>query len=108
MEDKVFELLTEMYSKMTEQFKEINGKFEKINGKFEKINGKFEEVNGKFEEVNRKLDEKADKSDIIRLENELNPKVKALFDGYKQHTDMLERIEKEVTKQDEIIMRRVK
>ncbi|MDD4503300.1 MAG: hypothetical protein PHS15_00565 [Clostridiaceae bacterium] len=87
MEDKVFELLTEMYSKMAEQFKEINGK---------------------FEEVNRKLDEKADKSDIIRLENELNPKVKALFDGYKQHTDMLERIEKEVTKQDEIIMRRVK
>lgn len=80
MEDKVFELLTEMYSKMTEQFKEVN----------------------------RKLDEKADKSDIVRLENELNPKVQALFDGYKQHSDILERIEKEVTRQDEIIMRRIK
>ncbi len=80
MEDKSFELLTKMYSEMTEQFKEIN----------------------------KKLDEKADKNDIIRLENELNPKVKALFDGYKQHTDILERIETEVTKQEEIIMRRVK
>ncbi|NLL07235.1 MAG: hypothetical protein GX270_15970 [Clostridiaceae bacterium] len=80
MEDKSFELLTKMYSEMTEQFKEVN----------------------------KKLDEKADKNDIIRLENELNPKVKALFDGYKQHTDLLERIENEVTKQEEIIMRRVK
>lgn len=80
MEDKSFELLTKMYSEMTEQFKEIN----------------------------RKLDEKADKSDIVRMENELNPKVQVLFDGYKQHTDVLERIEKEVTKQEEIIMRRVK
>ncbi len=80
MEDKSFELLTKMYSEMTEQFKEIN----------------------------KKLDEKADKNDIIRLENELNPKIKALFDGYKQHTDILERIENEVTKQEEIIMRRVK
>lgn len=80
MEDKTFELLTKMYSEMAEQFKGIN----------------------------KKLDEKADKSDIIRLENELAPKVQALFDGYKQHTDVLERIENEVTKQEEIIMRRVK
>ncbi|MDQ2088235.1 hypothetical protein RBH29_17565 [Herbivorax sp. ANBcel31] len=80
MEDKSFELLTKMYSEMTEQFKEVN----------------------------KKLDEKADKSDIIRFENELTPKVQALFDGYKQHTDVLERIENEVTKQEEIIMRRVK
>jgi hypothetical protein len=47
IEDKVFELLTEMYSKMTEQFKEVNGK----------------------------LDKKADKSDIIRLENDLQQKL---------------------------------
>jgi len=80
MEDKAFELLTKMYSEITEQFKEVKAK----------------------------LDEKADKSDIVRIENELNPKVNALFDGYKQHTDILERIEKEVSRQDEIIMRRIK
>ena len=47
-----------------------------------------------FKNINNKLDEKADKSDIVRFENDLNPKVEALFDGYKQHTDILERIEK--------------
>lgn len=87
MEDKVFELLTEMYSEMTEQFSEITEQ---------------------FKEIKSKLDEKADKSDIVRIENELNPKAEALFDGYKQHTDILERIEKEVSRQDEIIMRCVK
>ena len=61
-----------------------------------------------FKEINRKLDNKADKNDIIRLENELNPKVQALFDGYKQHTDILDRIEKEITRQDEFIIKRVK
>lgn len=33
------------------------------------------------EEIKEKLDRKADKSDIVRLENELNPKIGALFDG---------------------------
>ncbi|HHV28875.1 hypothetical protein [Acetivibrio mesophilus] len=80
MDEKSFELLAQMYNEIKEQLIQIN----------------------------TKLDEKADKSDIIRLENELNPKVEALFDGYKQHTDILERIENEVIKQDEIIMKRVK
>jgi len=94
LEDKVFELMSKMYSEMT--------------GKFGEINKQFNELNKQFNELNRKLDEKADKSDIVRMENELNPKVEALFDGYKQHTDILERIEKEVSRQDEIIMRRIK
>jgi len=31
-----------------------------------------------------------------------------LFDGYKQNADRLDRIEKEVTKQEEVILRRIK
>lgn len=87
MDDKVFELLTKMYSEMT---------------------NKFNVIDEQFKLINKKLDEKADKTDIVRMENELNPKVKALYDGYKQHNDILERIEKEVSRQDEIIMRRIK
>ncbi|RCX16935.1 hypothetical protein DFR58_109163 [Anaerobacterium chartisolvens] len=94
MEDKAFELITQMYSEMKQQFEDMNKQ--------------FEDMNKQFKEVNRKLDQKADKTDIVRLENELNPKVQALFDGYKQHTDILERIENEVTRQEEIIMRRIK
>ncbi len=80
MEDKSLELLTKLYSEMKQQ----------------------------FDIVNKKLDAKADKTDIIRLENDHGKKLDALFDGYKQHTDILERMETEVSKQEEIIMRRVK
>lgn len=61
-----------------------------------------------FELVNKKLDKKSDKTDIVKLENDIVPKIQALFDGYKQNTEKLDRIEKEVSKQEEIIMRRVK
>lgn len=80
VEDKVFDLIEKMYAEMKQQ----------------------------FNEVNQKLDKKADKSDIVRLENDLVPKIEALFDGYKQNTEKLDRIENEVSKQEEIIMRRVK
>jgi hypothetical protein len=56
VEDKTFELLTQMYS----------------------------EMNKRFDEVNKKLDEKADKKDIVRLENEHGEKLDALMDGYRQ------------------------
>lgn len=44
----------------------------------------------------------------ITLENDIKPKIQALFDGYKQHTDQLDRIEKEVSRHDEFILRRIK
>lgn len=80
MEDKVFDLIEKMYAEMKQQ----------------------------FELVNKKLDKKSDKTDIVKLENDIVPKIQALFDGYKQNTEKLDRIEKEVSKQEEIIMRRVK
>jgi len=61
MEDKTFELLTKMYSQFTDFRKEVNDK----------------------------LDKKADKSDIIRIENDHGKKLEALFDGYKQNADKL-------------------
>ena len=65
MEDKTFELITKMYAEMTEQFKDIN----------------------------RKLDLKSDKSDIVRLENELNPKVDLALEGYQDLSEKLTTIE---------------
>lgn len=68
MEDKAFELLTEMYAEMTEQFKKINSK----------------------------LDEKSDKRDIIRLENEHGVKLDSLMDGYKQLHEGQQEIKNEI------------
>jgi len=56
------------------------------------------------------LESKVDSIDkaVIRIENDNHIQHTALFDGWKQNTQQLERIEKEVTKQEEIIMRRIK
>jgi len=69
---KVFVLMEKMYSEMTIQFKEIN----------------------------RKLDKKADKTDIVRIENNINPKIEALLDGYKQLSEGQENIKNRINDLD--------
>ena len=43
-----------------------------------------------------------------KIDNEVIPKINILFDGYKQNSDKLDRIEEEVSKHEEIILRRIK
>lgn len=81
-DDKMFELMTKMYAEMENGFKNVN---ERIDG----------------------LENKVDKTNIT-IENDIKPKIEALFDGYKQNTDKLDRIEKQVSKHDEFIIRRIK
>lgn len=45
---------------------------------------------------------------VLDMENNHDKKLTALFDGYVQHTEQLDRIEKEVSKHEEIILRRVR
>ena len=45
---------------------------------------------------------------VVRIENEHGQKLDALFDGYKQNSEKLDRIEAEVSKHEEIIMRRIR
>lgn len=78
---------------------------EKIMEMFAQLLQGQTETNSKIEDLSQKIESLEENQ--LRMENSLNPKIQVLFDGYKQHTDILERIEKEVTKQDEIIMRRV-
>lgn len=56
MEDKTFELLEKMYA----------------------------DIKGELNDIKTELSKKADKTDIIRIENEHGQKLDALFDGYKQ------------------------
>ncbi len=69
MEDKLFELMTKMYSDITVR----------------------------LDSMDKKLDEKSDKSDITRIENKLDTDSKALFDGYKQAYEKLEVLETKVS-----------
>ncbi|PRR77643.1 hypothetical protein CLLI_22070 [Clostridium liquoris] len=45
---------------------------------------------------------------VIKIENEHGEKLNALFDGYKQNSEQLNRIEHEVAKHEEVILRRIK
>ena len=78
MDDKMFDLLEKMYVEMKEGFKEVNIRIENVENK------------------------------VIIIEQEHGKKLDVLFDGYKQNADKLDRIENEVSKHDEIILRRVR
>jgi len=72
MEDKTFNLVEKLYVEMQTGFKKVN----------------FD-----ISEIKSKLDQKADKTDIVRLENELHTKTSALCDGYTQLNDKVDQIE---------------
>lgn len=48
------------------------------------------------------------KKTVLKIENEHGEKLSALFDGYKQNSEKLDRIEEEVSKHEEIILRRIR
>ncbi len=80
MENKLFELMSKMYSEMKQGFSSVDKRFESVEKRLDNIENDIQGL----------------KKDVVRLENDLKPKVEAALDGYKQHTDILERIETEV------------
>ena len=87
--DKLFDFMSQIYSEMKDGFNKVD----------KSLNSLEKEVNS--------LEKKVNKTNIV-IENDIKPDIKALFDGYKQNTEQLTRIENEVNKHDEIILRRVK
>ncbi len=57
-----------------------------------------------------KMDDRIQKIEntVIHIENDHGSKLKALFDGYVQNSEKLDRIEKEVSRQEEVILRKIK
>ena len=85
MEDKTYELMTKMYAEFSNRFEHLENDNIELKEAVASIN-----------------------NTVIKIENEHGDKLSALFDGWKQNTDRLDRIEKEVSRQDEIILRKVK
>ncbi|WP_353096396.1 hypothetical protein [Tissierella praeacuta] len=84
-EDKLFELMTKMYADMQEGFNSVKNEFKGVNDRLDKLENR-----------------------VTIIEQDHGQKLTALFDGYKQNSEILERIEKEVSKHEELIIRRVK
>ncbi len=95
-EDKVFDLLERIYVELQETKAEL--KETKIELKETKTELKADIIE------NRKAITKLE----TKIENDHGQKLEALFDGQKQIFDKLDGIEKEVTKHEEFIMKRVK
>lgn len=78
----------------------------KIFDLMEKMYGEMQEMKGEMQEVKSRLGivEKT----VLNIENDHGKKLEALFDGYKQNSDQLERVEKKVSSQEEIIIKRIK
>ena len=87
--EKLFELMTKMYSEMQEGFKKSDKRFDNLEGRFDNLESDVKKIGAK-------------------IDGEITPKLEALFDGYKQNTEKLTRIENEVSRHEEVILRRVK
>lgn len=94
-EDKIFELMTQMYA----EIKDIKTDVSDL---------KTDVFTLKTDVSTLKTDMVTLNNTVIRMENENNKKFQALFDGHTQNSAKLNRIEKEVTRQEEIILRKVK
>ena len=77
MEDKSFELLTQLYKELSAFRKETNSR--------------FEEANRRFEEAGRRLD----KLELI-LVNEIKPDIKIALEGYHDVSEKLTMIDKKI------------
>jgi uncharacterized protein YoxC len=95
---------------------QVGGLTQQVGSLEHQVGGLTQQVGGLTQQVGN-LNQKVDKIEqrvgnietiVTGIEYNHGQKLEALFDGYKQHTDILEKVEKELSKQEEIIMRRVK
>lgn len=92
MEDKTFELIEKMYVEMKNGFNQVNQRFDKVESRLDNVETRLANV----------------EKTTLNIEQDHGKKLQALFDGYKQHSDQLDRVEKEVSMHEEVILRRIK
>lgn len=78
MEEKIFQLLEQLASKMDDGFNKVNTRLDTLE------------------------------KQVSKIEVEHGNKLDVLLDGYKLNAEKIARIEEEVTKHEEIIIKRVK
>jgi len=94
MDEKMFDLMSKMYSEMQDMKVEMQDMKVEMQEGFKRI------------DVLENGMQNMQKS-IAKIEVEHGKKLDALFDGYKQNSEQLTRIENEVKRHDDFILRRV-
>jgi predicted nuclease with TOPRIM domain len=97
--EKLYELITKMYAEMQNGFKHVDERFTSVDERFTSVDERFDSIEGEIKSV---------KETVCKIEVEHGQKLSALFDGYNQNAQKLDRIEAEVKKHDEFILTRIK
>ncbi len=95
MDDKIFDLLTIMHN----DIKDLKNRVDSIDNRVNSIDKRVDSIDKRVNSID---------NTVIKMENDNKAQFGALFDGYKQNTEQLNRIESEVTKHEEFILKRVK
>lgn len=75
--NELFELMTKMYSDMQEGFSSVNKRLDNVENRLDKVANEVTKTN-------------------ITIENDVKPKIEALFDGYKQNTEAINELANKV------------
>lgn len=102
MDKKIFDLINIIHNDIKDLKDDVGGLKEGQSS----LENRIDSLGNRFDSLEKKVDS-IDKT-VIRIENDNKVQHTALFDGWKQNTEQLGRIEKEVIKQDDFIMRRIK
>ena len=84
-----------------------NDLFEFMTKMYEELTGKIDGVNTKMDEGFKELKKEVAKTNMV-IENDIRPKINALYDGYSQVYEKVTDLEDKLDKQDDYVFRRVK
>ncbi|MFA6941953.1 MAG: hypothetical protein WCQ54_13405 [Clostridiaceae bacterium] len=101
--EKLFELMEKMYA-------DLKGGQEKI---YIDLKGGMDNMYAEMQDIKKDVKGNSNKIDnlekiVLRMEQDHGQKLEALFDGYIQNSQKIDKIEKEVSKHEEVILRRIK
>lgn len=96
---ELLELIASQVGTLTNDMQEVKDKVGNLETKVGNLESNVGNLGNKVGNLENRM---------INMENENQKNFAALFDGYKQNTEQLNRIEKEVSKHEEIILRRIK
>jgi outer membrane murein-binding lipoprotein Lpp len=103
---ELLEFIATQVGTLTGRVDTLTGRVDTLTGRVETLTGRVETLTKDMTEIRTRLT--SVENIVTRIEHNHGQKLQALFDGYKQHTDQLERIEKEVSGRDEFILKKIK
>lgn len=90
--EKIFELMEKMYA-------DLKGGMDNMQAEMKDIKKDVKGNSNKIDNLEKI---------VLRMEQNHGQKLEALFDGYTQNAQKIDKIEREVSKQEEVILRRIK